>query len=202
MSQRRPLSPSDIAKTITNSQQEGLDQSMDAHGLFEILVRENADMLTAYIHAVVRDPSAVDDLFQEAMLTAWKRLNDYDKSRPFGPWLRGIAAKLMLAYHRRTVQSNVLCDEQTLEQISARFMELHRQPGDTFEEKLQSLRECIGALPDQYREVIRLRYDEEVTGQQLADQLGMTVETLKKRMQRGRAWLLNCLKRKLALVEG
>ena len=30
------------------------------------------------------------DLFQETMVVAWRRLDDFDHTRPFGPWLRGL----------------------------------------------------------------------------------------------------------------
>ena len=48
-------------------------------------------MLTVFLRSRVNDEAAVDDLFQETMLVAWKRLDECDLSRPFGPWLRGIA---------------------------------------------------------------------------------------------------------------
>ena len=35
------------------------------------------------------------------MLTAWRRLGDYDHTRPFGPWLRGIATRLVLRHRDR-----------------------------------------------------------------------------------------------------
>ena len=63
---------------------------------FEILARENSRMLTAYLRTVVADEAVIDDLFQEAMIVAWRRLQ-CDLSRPFGPWLRGIASRLVLA---------------------------------------------------------------------------------------------------------
>lgn len=42
---------------------------------FEILARENSRMLTAYLRTLVDDESVVDDLFQESMLVAWRRLD-------------------------------------------------------------------------------------------------------------------------------
>ena len=54
-------------------------------------------MLTVFLRSRVNDEAAVDDLFQETMLVAWKRLDDCDLSRPFGPWLRGIAHRLVMA---------------------------------------------------------------------------------------------------------
>jgi len=169
---------------------------MQAHELFEILVRENADMLTAYVRSVVRDANAADDIFQETMLTAWRRLADYDKSRPFGPWLRGIAAKVMLAHRRQRARAFALCDEEILEHLDARCEAMHRQPGDTWDEKLEGLRDCIDRLPERYREAIQLRYAEEVPAEALLNRLQITMETLKKRLQRGRARLLECLERK------
>lgn len=169
---------------------------MQAHELFEILVRENADMLTAYIRSFVRDAATADDVFQETMLTAWRRLGDYDKSRPFGPWLRGIAARVMMAFRRQRARSFALCDEEMLEHLDARCEVLHQQQGDTWDEKLEGLRDCIDKLPDRYREAIQLRYAEELSPETLTERLHISGETLKKRLQRGRARLLECLERK------
>ena len=174
---------------------------MDARSLFEILMREHAGMLTAYLRTVVRDEAMADDLFQETFLTAWRRLDDYDRSRPFGPWLRGIAAKNMLAWRRGQRRGLVLCDEEILEHLDRRCEAIHQQSGDTWEEKLSSLRGCIDDLPDRYREPIRLRYLEELRSESLAQRLGVEMETLKKRLQRGRARLLDCLQRKLRMAE-
>jgi RNA polymerase sigma-70 factor (ECF subfamily) len=57
----------------------------EAREVFEILVRENYPMLMTYLRAVVRDESVIDDLFQETMLIAWQKLDEYDRARPFGP---------------------------------------------------------------------------------------------------------------------
>src|SRR4051812_36414612 len=74
---------------------------VDAKQIFEILARDHADMLWGYLASVVRDRSAAEELFQETLITAWKSLDRYDTSRPFGPWLRGIAGRLFLARRRK-----------------------------------------------------------------------------------------------------
>ena len=50
--------------------------------LFEILMRENAEMLLAFIRGSVRDTHAVDDIFQEAMVVAWRHTHAYRVPRP------------------------------------------------------------------------------------------------------------------------
>lgn len=168
--------------------------------LFEILAREHAPSLLAYLRSVVRDAALVDDLFQETMLTAWRNIDSFDRTRPFGPWLRGIAGKLVLAHFRRDARRFVYCDDVILHQIDHRLEEIQQRPGDTFDEKLDHLRECLDLLPEPYRRAVDLRYQDGMKGKGLADRLELTLENTKKRLQRARQRLLECLERKLASV--
>lgn len=130
------------------------------------------------------------------MLAAWRNIDSFDRSRPFGPWLRGIAAKQVLAHYRQSSKACIYCDEIVLEQLEARLETIHHQAGDTFEEKIASLRECMSRLPPNYRSVITARYSEGYKGQSLADHLHLSLENVKKRLQRGRQLLAECLERK------
>lgn len=58
------------------------DPAPRAEELSEILAAEHAERLAAYLHSRLRDPGAVDDLFQETMLRAWAGLARYDRSPP------------------------------------------------------------------------------------------------------------------------
>lgn len=170
---------------------------MDARSVFEILIRENTDMLVAYLRSGVRDSHAVDDLYQETVLTAWRRLDDYDREKPIGPWLRGIAGKLMLAFYRRTARSAQPLNAASLEWLNDRFAAIHARSGDTFHDKLDALRECVAALPQTYQQPIRLRYTEQLSLPEIASMLSLAGEALKKRMSRGKARLAACLESKL-----
>jgi len=171
---------------------------MDAKSLFEILIREHADKLMVYLRAVVRDPAAVDDLFQETMLTAWRNIDRFDRERPFGPWLRGIAGKLVLAWRRKSCDQPRLCDAEILELLDQRLTQTDRLPGDTLDEQLEALRDCLSNLPESYRSAIELRYRDEQKPAEITAQLQLNAETVKKRLQRARAMLLECLTGKLA----
>ena len=81
--------------------------SVDSKDLFEILVRETMDSVRAFLLASVRDPAAADDLVQETYLVAWRTLDRYDRQLPFGPWVRGIAAKLLLNWRRKVARHKV-----------------------------------------------------------------------------------------------
>ncbi len=174
---------------------------MDGRVLFEILVREHADMLTAYLRSLIRDPGTIDDLFQETMLTAWRRIGDYDRSRPFGPWLRGIAARLVMSHRRKVGRVQLTGEVELLECLDTRFAQLERQAGDTFDEKLNGLRRCLDSLAPPDRVVIQGRYRDDIPVRDLAQILKISHEALKKRLQRLRARLIDCIQRKLAHAE-
>lgn len=173
---------------------------MDSLDVFEVLVRENARMVTAYVQASVPTPAAVDDIWQETMFTAWKRWSDYDRSRPFGAWLRGIARKKILAWQRQAAREYASLDQATLDYVGSVFSRIQQLEGDRFEEKLEALRACIQALPDSYQHVVRLRYEDALMPAAIADRQEKPLETVKKQLQRARGILHECLNRKLALL--
>ena len=173
-----------------------MSNPMKAEAVFEILVRENADMLMTYLRAMVWRSSAVDDLFQETMLVAWRRLQEYDRTRPFGPWLRGIAGRLVMAHGRKAKRELMLCDENMIDYLDQQVKRISERNGDTWDDKLGALRECLAALPEVPKKAISLRYLEGCTAERIAEVLDVTREAIKKRLQRGRAQLLACMRSK------
>jgi RNA polymerase sigma-70 factor (ECF subfamily) len=165
----------------------------DSRNVFEILVREHADMLLAYIRSMVRDAAAADDIFQETILVAWKRLDDFDRSRPFAPWLRGIAAKCALASFRVGKVRPITSDPAIIETISGSFERLNMIEGDTFSERLGKLESCLAKLPEPMRECVKLAYSRGMLLKHIAESTGEMEETIKKRIQRARQALADCM---------
>ncbi|MBU0638652.1 MAG: sigma-70 family RNA polymerase sigma factor [Planctomycetes bacterium] len=162
-------------------------------------MRENADSLTAFLRASLDDAAAADDLFQNTMLTAWRRLNDYDRNRPFGAWLRGIAKRLLLEHYRKAAREMPAPIERVLDHLDQRLAQVNRQPGDTFDEKISALRDCVDRLSHSYREPIDWHYRECKTTACIADHLATTKDAIQKRLQRARLQLAECLERRAVL---
>lgn len=171
---------------------------MDSRDLFEILTREHIDSVRAFLLGSLRDTVAAEDVLQETFLVAWRILDRYDRKLPFGPWVRGIAAKLVLNWRRKLGRSRVhFCDDEVLGRIDQGFREFAQLKGDTFDEKLDALRECLQHLTGPQRESIRLHYEHGMHCKEIADRLGIGFEAVKKHLQRGRAQLQRCLQSKL-----
>lgn len=164
-----------------------------AHEVFEILAREHADMLTAFLRSLVSRGDVVEDLFQEAMMVAWRRLAEYDRSLPFGPWLRGIGAKLVLEYRRKSARGFLSCEPEVLQALEAEYRNFERRPADSFRERLERLSRCIERLPPMMRDAIEMVYTRGLSLKNLAATLDATEEAVKKRVQRARQLLAQCL---------
>jgi RNA polymerase sigma-70 factor (ECF subfamily) len=170
----------------------------EAREVFEILIREHARELDLFLRALVRDDALAEDLLQETLLVAWRRLGDFDRRRPFGAWLRGIAGRLALAERRRRARAGELDDERVLELLDARFAALHALPGDDLDERLGALEECLAQLPARMRSALELRYVKELGGDALAALLETSAAAARKLLQRARERVARCLDGKLA----
>ena len=160
----------------------------NAHDLFEILVRENSRMLMAYLRSATHDSATADDVWQETMLVAWRRIDEFDRSRPFG--------RVMLGYGRKQAHT-IQVDDSTLEYLDSRFESLQSLRGDTLDEKLQALRDCVASLPEHYRTCIEMRFIEGVKPSELSKQIGLAIESVKKRLLRAKGMLVTCIDQKM-----
>ena len=161
--------------------------------VFEILVREHADMLCAFLRSLVMRDDVVDDLFQETMLVAWRRLGDYDRTRPFGPWLRGIAVRLALARRRRSARDFLATDPQVIEALECQMAAFELTPADSFRDQAERVRRCVERLPALLRDVVELGYERGMMLTHIARALDASEEAVKKRMQRARLMVAGCL---------
>jgi len=176
---------------------EQLRAELGGREVFEILVRQHADMLTAYLRSLLGADPTVDDLFQRSMLVAWRRLPDYDRTKPFGPWLRGIASRLVMEHHRQRRGRAMTTDPAVLEALDQRYESLScaASGGDTFRDRAERLLGCLPKLPEAMRQAIELVYARGMLMGAVAVALDATEEAIKKRVQRARQLLAECLNR-------
>src|SRR5438093_11027111 len=64
--------------------------------VFLALMSQHRSEMKAFVWSVVWDRALGEDILQEAALVLWKQFADYDPTRPFGAWARGVTAKLVL----------------------------------------------------------------------------------------------------------
>lgn len=169
---------------------------------FEQLARRNAEMLSAYLRSLLASSggssgSLLDDVFQEVMMVAWRRIEDYDRTRPFDAWLRGIARNLAMEHARKGSHQMTVSDPRVLDLLDARFGCFAASlPADAaFSDGVDRLLRCLAELPGAMREVMEMAYARGMMLKQIGLALGVEEETVKKRVQRSRAALAECLRK-------
>ncbi len=174
----------------------------DPRVVFEILAREHCDMLTSFVSACLPRGVPIEDIVQETLVTAWRKLDEFDISQPFGPWLRGIAWRILRAERRMAARRLRLLNGYVQERIEQQMACIERQRGDSWQEKFDRLHDCIEDLPGDLRDILRPYYwaDEPLAG--IAQRLNLAYETVKKRLQRARALLAGCLQSHAVLASG
>ena len=144
---------------------------------------------------MIRNEALVDDVFQETMLIAWRRLGDYDRERPFGPWLRGIAHKVALAQFRKLGREHPV-DASVVEALDQKIGALEKDVLEGANAPGEALKDCVSRLPAAFREAIEITYRGDRSVAQAASAADVGVEAMKKRLQRARAMLADCLRGK------
>jgi RNA polymerase sigma-70 factor (ECF subfamily) len=136
-----------------------------------------------------------EDLTQEAFIRAFRALDSFDTTRPFGAWIYAITARLCIDHHRRRRLKTVSLTRPE-EGSSAEEHEWELpDPGEGPEEELahgetaQQLSRLIDRLPPDYRVAIILRHGYDFAYEEIALALDTPLGTIKARIHRARAQL-------------
>ena len=68
---------------------------------FSELVRQYQINVRACLSVRLKSPIEAEDLAQEALVVAYRKLSDFDETKAFGPWVRTIALNLLKNYWRK-----------------------------------------------------------------------------------------------------
>lgn len=136
------------------------------------------------------------DCTQETFLKAIGAFDSFQEGKPLLPWLRRIATNTCLNYIRQRDRTTSLEDDQEEGgSWEERLPAPADVPGEAEAHILQTwLDEQMKMLPAMYRMALVLRHVEDLSYQEIADQLGVPIGTVKTYLFRGRS----ILKRKLA----
>jgi RNA polymerase sigma-70 factor (ECF subfamily) len=179
---------------------EELDQALrraqagdpDAYGT---VVAATQARLRAFLAGYVPQAQWVDDLAQQAFVSAYQSLRDFRVGTDFYAWIRQIAynhlrAELERASRRRRLEKDYLLGTA----------ELARRLDREADDSLDALRDCVRSLPPTSREIVRRRYEEGAPLSQIAGTLGRTADSLKVSLFKIRAQLKTCVERKRAAL--
>lgn len=129
-----------------------------------------------------RSESEALDLSQEAFIKAYENIKSFDGRARFFPWLYSISLNLARDHLRRMKIAPVCYEADPEMEVSD-----HAEESERMCLRLDAVR--LGAtlqkLPEDYREAVMLRYHHELSLQEVADALGLSLSGAKMRVSRG-----------------
>jgi len=151
---------------------------------FAALMRRHNQRLYRLIRAITRDPVSAEDVLQQAYVSAYRHLDQFEGRSKFGTWLTRIAVNQALRARRgaaRTIELESRVSRSGL-------LDRPRSPEDRVAAKewAELLERAIDRLPTQYRTVLVLRLVERLDTDATAEVLGISPQNVRVRLHRAR----------------
>lgn len=156
--------------------------------------RENEHGIFKFVLTIVGNREDAEDVTQEALYQAYRTWQQVDPESSGGyvKWCFRIARNL--AYDSRRKRKPRGAEDDEIERaVDQRSL----KPEEVYENRVQAsqIKQCIQELDEKYREVLVLRYQEEMSYEKIAEVLEVPVSTIETRIHRAKKMLREKLER-------
>ena len=153
---------------------------------FDTLLERYKDKLYTYISYIVRNDDMADDLFQETFVKAIMTIRQgrYKENGRFYAWLTRIAHNLLIDQFRTEKNETYIYDEdaENAWHTNAIMNENYRENEIVTEQILTDVRRLMDHLPANQREVVYMRYYQNLSFKEISDLTGVSINTALGRM--------------------
>ena len=168
-------------ETLVSLYAEGENQA------FNVLLNRYKDKLYSYIYCIVRNSEMTEDIFQETFMKAiiTIRQGRYNENGKFSAWLRRIAHNLIIDSFRQEKSENLVsCDEPEVNILNnIGLAEGTIENTIVNRQILSDVRRLMEFLPDEQREVVYMRFYQDLSFKEIAEQTGVSINTSLGRMR-------------------
>ena len=155
---------------------------------FDELLARNQQKLYSYIMFVVRDPEQADDIFQETFVKVITKLQEgkYTDSGKFSFWLTRIAHNVIMDSFRQQKTEHIIMptEDNDLNKLSSEsLMDINRENEYVNTQIMKDVRNLMDALPASQREVVYMRFYQDMSFKEIAETTGVSINTSLGRMR-------------------
>ena len=155
---------------------------------FDELLSRNQDKIFTYIMCVVKNEDLANDLFQDTFLKVITKLQNhqYSDTGKFYFWLTRIAHNIIMDYYRSLKNDKVVdvAGENDLSRIkSAEVLGDNRETEITKDQTNKDLVFLMDLLPEQQRSVVYMRYFQDLSFKEIAEETNVSINTSLGRMR-------------------
>jgi RNA polymerase sigma-70 factor (ECF subfamily) len=163
---------------------------------FEPLVRRYADNIVRFVHHMIGDFQAAEDIAQEAFLKAYAHLGRLEQPERFSTWLYSIARHSCLDWIRAKRSGPSVEDLHAMGVEPADVAEdTPERPSEVMEAHTRVVDE-LQALREDYRDIILLKHVHELSYKEIGEIVGLSPSAVGEKLSRVRQMLRNKLSRR------
>ena len=160
---------------------------------WQAVLLEHDRWLRTVVYARVGEPQAVDEVMQEVSLAAVRQRSPLADPNKVAPWLYRLAVTQSLMYRRKQGRRRKLVDSYARRNQPT---EADHREGDPLgwllaDERRQLVRTALGRLAKRDAEILMLKYSEDWSYRELAENLGISNSAVQARLHRARERLRN-----------
>ena len=155
---------------------------------FDELLTRNQDKLFSYIFFVVRDEDKANDLFQETFVKVITKLHQkrYVDSGKFSAWIMRIAHNVIMDWYREQRARNLVepTEENDLSNLSGNdVLDVNVENKYVNDEIMTDVKKMMNMLPPTQREVVFMRFYQDLSFKEIAELTGVSINTSLGRMR-------------------
>ncbi len=165
----------------------------DATTAFLELLTRHERSLSLYVHGLVPDDGAAEDILQQTKMLLWRHFSDFEPGTNFLAWARKIAFHQILGHRRQKKRAHLPLDEEALEALGHAVSSLAEEGSARHD----ALRACLARLPEEHRRLVTLRYFDDLEIGQVAERIRRTEAAVYRALSRVRMSLMQCIEKQL-----
>lgn len=154
---------------------------------FDLLLSRNQEKLFTYILFVVRNREMANDMFQETFFKVVSRLQQgkYIANGKFSAWLMRIAHNVIMDWYRQQRAQNIVDapKENDLSNVGSTLLESSREGELVNNQVMEDVRRMMSHLPASQREVVFMRFYQQMSFKEIAEATGVSINTALGRMR-------------------
>ncbi len=155
---------------------------------FDELLERTQSKLFAYIMFVVRNEDVANDIFQETFVKVITKLQEgsYTDSGKFTFWLTRIAHNAIMDWYRSQKSSHIvdLADDNDLSKLKGeQYLDTYRESEIVNEQVRDDVKRMMESLPAAQREVVYMRFYQQLSFKEIAEITGVSINTSLGRMR-------------------
>ncbi|MCQ2194214.1 MAG: sigma-70 family RNA polymerase sigma factor [Paludibacteraceae bacterium] len=159
----------------------------DVNEAFDLLLTRHKNKVFSYIYLAVKDRDLANDLFQETFIKAITTIKQgrYTEKGKFIAWIMRISHNLIIDFFRRDRSENTISNEDSEIDLfnDCKLYDESIEDDMVREQVFADIVKLMEHLPDSQKEVLKMRYFENLSFKEIADTTGVSINTALGRMR-------------------